>query len=140
MLTENVFVDTGAWVALADIDDTYHKQASAIYPSLLRQYKALLTTNLVIAESYILILKGLGHKAAAQFLDGISASTRIIKVYSTEDLEREAEGILKRYADHDFSYTDAVSFAVMKKYKVKKAFSFDAHFTVMQFIKIPEMK
>jgi len=134
---ESIFVDTGAWVALADEDDSHHKNAASIFPSLLKTYKGLITSNLVIAESYILILKGLGHNAAIDFLDKINSSPRIIRIYSTSDLEREAEETLKKYLDQDFSYTDAVSFAIIKRQKIKQAFSFDKHFQTMGFVRVP---
>jgi predicted nucleic acid-binding protein len=133
----DIFVDTGAWLALADEDDTHHKNAASVFPSLLKMCKGLVTSNFVIAESYILILKELGHNAAIDFVDKINSSPRIIRVYSTPDLEREAEEILKNYADQDFSYTDAVSFAIMKRQKIKKAFCFDRHFQTMGFVRVP---
>jgi predicted nucleic acid-binding protein len=34
-------------------------------------------------------------------------------------------------------YTDAVSFALMKRLKIKKAFSFDKHFMISGFANIP---
>jgi predicted nucleic acid-binding protein len=134
---ENIFVDTGAWLALADEDDAHHKDAAAIFPSLLKTSNGLTTSNLVIAESYVLILKNLGHKAAVDFLDNMNGSPRIQKICSSSDMETEAEGILKKYSDQDFSYTDAVSFAIMKTQKMKKAFAFDKHFQTMGFMKVP---
>ena len=35
-------------------------------------------------------------------------------------VEKDAERILAKYSDHKFSYTDAVSFAVMKKRNIKE--------------------
>lgn len=137
MYRELVFVDTGAWVALADEDDEHHEDAVSIYPLLLKTSAKLLTSNLVIAESYILIVRSLGHDAAIAFLDKINGSPRIVRVSSNSDLEKEAEGILKKYQDQDFSYTDAVSFTIMKRQKIKKSFSFDKHFQTMGYIKIP---
>ncbi|MBW2126650.1 MAG: DNA-binding protein, partial [Deltaproteobacteria bacterium] len=55
MENRTVFIDTGAWFALADKSDAYHEQAVAIYPGLLRGFHHLTTTNLVVAETYILI-------------------------------------------------------------------------------------
>jgi len=131
---ESIFVDTGAWFALADEDDAHHKDAASIFPSLLQSYKELVTSNLVVAESYILILKGLGHNAAVDFLDHMNGSPRIKRLHATFDIEKEAEEILKRYIDQDFSYTDAVSFTIMDKFKIKKAFTYDKHFQIMGFI------
>jgi predicted nucleic acid-binding protein len=133
---ESIFVDTGAWFALADEDDAHHKDAASIFPSLLQSYKELVTSNLVVAESYILILKGLGHNAAVDFLDHMNGSPRIKRLHATFDIEKEAEEILKRYIDQDFSYTDAVSFSIMNKFKIKKAFTYDKHFQTMGFVMV----
>jgi uncharacterized protein len=51
--------------------------------------------------------------------------------------EKEAEETLRKFADQDFSYTDAVSFAIMKEQSIKKAFSFDKHFQTMGFSRVP---
>lgn len=134
---ENIFVDTSAWVALADKNDVHYKKASSVYLSLLKTYKGLVTNNLVIAETYILILKELGHKAALNFLKGVRSSPRISKIYSNEETEAEAEKILIKYEDQDFSYTDTVSFAIMKRFNIKKAFCFDKHFKIAGFETIP---
>ncbi len=134
---ESVFVDTGAWIALADTDDDYHAQATKILPSVLKDFRNVLTSNLVIAESYILMLHELGYRASQEFLNNITASFRIKVIYSTQEVEEDAKAILKKYTDQDFSYTDAVSFAIMKKHKIEKAFSFDKHFTTAGFTRIP---
>lgn len=130
---ENVFVDTSAWIALADKNDTHHKKAVQLYYTFLKTSKSLVTSNLVIAETYILLLKELGHKAALSFLESVKTSPRILRVFSNENIETEAEKILKKYIDQDFSYTDAVSFALMNNMGIKKAFSFDKHFITAGF-------
>ena len=137
MPLEDIFIDTSAWIALVDKDDSYHKEAASSYPPLLKNYRNMITSNLVIAETYIIILNELGHKPAIDFLEKLKASPRILKVYSNEDTEEEGELILAKYSDQDFSYTDAVSFVVMKRQKIKKAFSFDKHFLIAGFVSVP---
>ena len=138
MASENViFVDTSAWMALADKDDSHHKEAASAYYSLLKTQRSLVTSHLVIAEAYMIILKELGHRPALDFLERIKASPRILKIYSNEDIEAEAEEILAQYRDQDFSYTDAVSFVIMKRQKIRKAFCFDKHFITGGFVKVP---
>jgi uncharacterized protein len=137
MIPEEIFVDTGAWVALADKDDFHHKQAVSLFPSLLKTKRSLVTSNLVIAETYIILLKELGHRAAMSFLERLKASPRIKKVYSDENIEEEAEGILRKYSDQDFSYADVVSFVMMRRHRIKTAFCFDSHFSTFSFIVIP---
>ena len=137
MVLEDIFVDTSAWIALVDKDDSHHKEAASSYPSLLKNHRNLITSNFVIAETYIIILNELGHKLAIDFLEKLKASPRILKIYSNEDIEEEAEPILVKYSDQDFSYTDAVSFVIMKRQKIRKAFSFDKHIVIAGFVNIP---
>ncbi|MCK9417966.1 MAG: PIN domain-containing protein [Nitrospirae bacterium] len=134
MSLEVIFVDASAWIALADRDDANHKKAAAVYPSLLTENIRLITSNFVIAETYIVLLKELGHAAAISFLERVKTSPRITRVYSTEDLESEAQTMLGKYRDQDFSYADAVSFTIMKRQKIIKAFAYDKHFLSAGFI------
>lgn len=134
---ENIFIDTGAWVALADRDDDCHRRAVSVYPSLLKSCRALVTSNLVVAESYVLVLHALGHTTAMGFLEKIHASPRILKIYSNEEIESDAKDILRKYTDQDFSYTDAVSFAIMRMQRIEKVFCFDKHFLTAGFVRIP---
>ena len=46
------------------------------------------------------------------------------------------EEILRKYSDQDFSYTDAVSFAIMRRQRIRKAFCFDKHFATAGFLNI----
>jgi predicted nucleic acid-binding protein len=132
-----LFVDTGAWYALADRSDQHHNEAVEIYPKLLSGNLPLKTTNLIISETYILIRRGIGYQAAIAFLENIASSPRVIKIYSDRMLEETAESILRQYQDQDFSYTDAVSFVVMEHYGITEAFSFDKHFVTAGFTLIP---
>ena len=132
-----LFVDTGAWYALADRSDQHHNEAVEIYPKLLSGNFPLKTTNLVIAETYILIRRGIGNQAAIAFLENIASSPRVVKIYSDSIFEEAAESILRQYQDQDFSYTDAVSFVVMKQNGITEAFSFDKHFVTAGFTLIP---
>ncbi len=136
-MSAELFVDASAWIALADADDQNYSAAAKLYPDLLKNYRRLVTTNLVVAEAYILIRRELGHKAGMTFLNRIKASPRIERVYADAELEKQAETILGRYQDQLFSYADAVSFALMRERGMDEAFAFDKHFIVAGFTLLP---
>ncbi len=136
-MAREIFVDAGAWIAVADADDRHHVEAVQTYPRLFRDYQRVVTTNLVVAEAHVAIRRGLGPEAALKFLHGIGHSSRIEKVYSTAALEQAAEDILRRYADQDFSFADAVSFALMRQRGITHAFAFDKHFSTAGFVLVP---
>lgn len=63
-MAREIFVDAGAWIALSDRRDKYHMPAAQFYPILVREYRSLVTTNLVIAEAYVTIRRVGGHNPA----------------------------------------------------------------------------
>jgi predicted nucleic acid-binding protein len=136
-VAREIFVDTGAWLALADSRDPYYRAASTVYPRVKRRWPQLVTTNLVAIESYNLIRQRSSHATAMRFLLTVRNTARLLKVYADADLEAAAEEILRRYADQDFSYTDAVSFALMRQRGIAAAFTFDHHFLIAGFVLVP---
>jgi uncharacterized protein len=138
MAEDRAFVDTGAWLAVLDPRDQYHVPASAYFRRAIEQQVQFHTTNLVIAETYSLLQRRVGHRTAIQFLDLIGASQRLTRVSSTPALEAKAEIVLRRHSDQSYSYVDAVSFCVMEEQKVRLAFAFDRHFETMGFVRQPQ--
>lgn len=132
-MAREIFVDASAWIALADKNDNWHAQAAKIYLELLRSYHRLATTNLIIAETHIALRQRLGFLSAMGFLLRVRNGTRLVRISSTENLEIRAETILAQYDDQDFSYTDAVSFALMQERDITDAFTYDQHFRVLGF-------
>lgn len=137
-MEREIFIDAGAWIAITDSRDKYHKAASKLYKNIIQEQRNLVTTNLVVAEAYIIIRRTGGHDPAVHFLRAIRGSARLLKIYSDASVESEAEGILEKYSDQDFSYADAVSFVVMKDREIKEAFAFDQHFLTAGFELLPD--
>lgn len=136
-MSRDIFIDSGAWIAVIDVRDKYHKAAKEEYFRLVGERKNFITTNLVIAEAYILIRRTGGHTQSIRFLRSLRGSPRLERVYSDARLESIAEEILEKYADQDFSFTDAVSFAAMQERRIEQAFTFDSHFATMGFQQLP---
>jgi uncharacterized protein len=118
---------------LADAGDRRHLQATQVLRRTLGDKQRLITSNHVVGESYTLLRIRLGYIAAQEFLRRVRASTRTQRVFVPEAWETEAEAVLTRFADQDFSYVDATSFVVMRKLSLDSAFAFDHHFAVAGF-------
>jgi len=132
-----VFVDTGAWFALQATDDVHHAIARRTLPALLNVSPSLVTSNLIVGETYTLLRLAKGYRAAKRFLDTVAQSGRLERLLITENLERDAYEILHRYADHPFSFVDATSFALMRHQRIRYAFAFDSHFPTAGFLRVP---
>lgn len=74
-----------------------------------------------------MVLTRLGRDLAARTLDGLYASSvRIIR--PTERDETRAREIIHQQRDKDYSYADAISFAVMERIHIRRAWAYDHHF------------
>jgi predicted nucleic acid-binding protein len=119
-----VLADTSAVYALMDRDDAFHRKAVAILRAMPRKGQTPLLTNFILAESHALLLCRLGAPFARRWL--LEQAWRVEAVLPRD--EEAAKDIVRRYADKEFSYTDATSFAVMERLGIAAAFGCDIHF------------
>jgi predicted nucleic acid-binding protein len=132
-----IFVDTGAWFAIQTTNDTHHELARRTLPVLVEASHSLVTSNLIVGETYTLLRLSKGYREAKRFLDTLAQSAKLERVFITESLERQAYEILHRNADHPFSFVDATSFALMRQQRIRHTFAFDSHFAAAGFLRIP---
>lgn len=129
-----LFVDTSAWYAAADRGDRDHARMASAFRLAVRSGRRLVTTNLVVAETHVLLLRRLGRDEALAFVRAAGSPPNLV-VESSQELERAAVGKwLEGFADQDFSYADAVSFAVMASRGIREALTLDHHFSAAGFI------
>ena len=128
-----LFVDTSAWVPLLLRRHPDHAALTSALRQRVARGERIVATNLVLAETYTLLLYR-GHRAAAlTFLQAARELPNVV-VTSTPDLERRAvTEWLEPYDDQDFSFADAVSFAVMKERRIARALTLDKHFVTAGF-------
>jgi predicted nucleic acid-binding protein len=129
---QGVFVDTSAYVALAVLSDQNRARATSIARGVARQRADLYTTNFVVAETHAFVLARAGRVAARRMLERIDRGSGLIVRVEPDD-ELNARSILDRYDDKDFSLVDAMSFAVMDRLGIRRAFAFDRHFSQYGF-------
>ena len=122
-----IFVDTGAWFALAVREDPDHPAAAAF---LDRNSEPLITTDLVAVETMTLLRygdrrrSGLASIVGDDLWEGRAARLHLC----TSDDILAAREIFRTFSEKSFSFTDCASFAVMQTLRIERAFAFDGHF------------
>ncbi len=139
-MTLPIFVDTSAWIAVSDSGENTHQAVTTLYKQLLKSSVRLITSDLVIAESQILLRRRMGANAANIFLDSVNYSPSIEIVFLDSETELAAKKVLEKFSDQELSFTDAASFAIMKSHKMRTAFTLDKHFAIVGFRTIPESR
>lgn len=138
MKARRVLVDTGAWLAAFHRRDQDHLQAATILRQLRSERTRLVVTDLVLAELHLHLLHGFGCHRAAQHAEAIVSDPLVEEIFVDRELQTAAfDNWIHRFDDQDFTFTDAVSFAVMEAGRMATAFTFDVHFSVAGFRMLP---
>lgn len=124
------FVDTGAFLALFHQNDQHYREAGPLWRSL--ELPAV-TSNHVIAELAKLLAHRAGYRFAVDTIADIYLSETFRILSSTREDEIAALQWMRKYADQGVSFTDCVSFVLMRRYRIRTAFTFDRHFRVAGF-------
>lgn len=126
-----VFVDTTAFYALLDVRDDYHDRAVRESAALYEAGAELITSNYVVAESCALVQKRLGMKSVGVFRSGMLPF--VIVHWVTEAIHEDGFNYFLACGRSGPSFTDSVSFSLMRKLRVDTAFTFDKHFADQGF-------
>ncbi|MGE5577460.1 MAG: type II toxin-antitoxin system VapC family toxin [Syntrophothermus sp.] len=117
-------MDSSAVVALLVKNDGKHPEAVAALQHFTKQHAELILSNFVVAEIYNLIIARTYPSKAREWL---LSNTWPVEAITYSD-EKRARWLIEKYADKDFSYTDATSFALMERLEFDLAFTYDQHF------------
>ena len=93
---------------------------------------ALVTSDHVLVETWLLLRHRLGRHAAEGFWRSLSHGAARVESVGPADLDVAWE-IGTAFADQDFSLVDRTSFAVMRRLGLVRVASFDDHFAVFRF-------
>lgn len=128
-----IFLDSGAFVALWLSQDGKHAAAAAALARLKEGRERLLTSNFVLDEALTLAARRAGGRFAAERGRRVLASQALSVLRPEADDELAALDLVEKYADQGVSFTDAVSFVLMRRHRVRRAFTFDQHFSLAGF-------
>lgn len=128
--SELVFVDSGAWIALALSRDPLHAQAVEQWEQLCSAGAKLHTSIPVVIESFTFLERNANRDVAMVWKDAVyKPGTVKLLPCELRDLEHSWEYFRRRDL-HKLSAVDATSFAIMKRARIRLAFTFDHHFAM----------
>jgi predicted nucleic acid-binding protein len=130
---ELVFVDTGAWIALALTRDPLHPRAAETWAQLASAGARLHTSVAIVVETFTFLDRNTERSVALAWKNSLKAVPRFRVVpYTPRDLEH-AWTYFERPDFHKLSAVDALSFVLMAQRRIRVAFAFDAHFAAAGF-------
>jgi uncharacterized protein len=127
----SVFIDTSALIALLDRDDPEHGRMSAAWLAGLESGEGLLTSNYVVLESCAVAQRRFGMAAVRVLLDEILPPAHVEWIQEKE--HTVGATALLAAGRRQLSLVDCVSFAVMRRLRVRHCLATDPHFAEQGF-------
>src|SRR5438477_4438559 len=130
---EAAFVDSGAWIALALSRDPLHPQAREQWDLLQHSGARLHTSVPVVIATFTFLDRNANRDVALAWKESIY-KLGAVKILPCElrDLEQSWE-YFQRADLHKLSAVDATSFVIMRRSRIRLAYTFDHHFAVVGF-------
>jgi predicted nucleic acid-binding protein len=131
-----LFVDSGAWIALALTRDPLHDRAREQWERLAGMGAKLHTSVPVVIETFTFLDRNANRDVALAWKDSVYKTARV-KIVACELRDLEQSWSYFQRADlHKLSAVDATSFAVMRRARIRLAFAFDHHFAAAGFVMV----
>ncbi len=123
-----IFVDTSFFKALIDDKDIFHNEAVQKLAELKDSGVNFVTSNFILDESFTLIRVKCGLKLALELKRYLEESSIVLKIarVTVADEAGAWKWFLKDWSK--LSFTDCVSFALMKRLGLKNVAAFDNDF------------
>ncbi len=128
-----IFIDTGAFLGRYLARDQYHRRALNGWKRLGEQGERCFTSNLILAETFTLLARRAGYAFAGQRARNLLGSGLLVVLRPDQAADVAALSFFEKYADQQVSFTDCVSFVLMRNNKLKRVFTFDRHFRAAGF-------
>jgi len=128
MAAAEVFMDSAGFLALWDAGDEHHASALQLQERLLSKHRRFLTTEYIVDETATLLLVRHSHRAAVDFLETIARSEALRLEWIDPARFQAAVAWFRKHSDKEWSFTDCVSFSVMRELRLRDAFTTDHHF------------
>lgn len=130
---EPVFVDTGAWIALALTQDPLHERARETWAELRSSAARPHSSVAIVTETFTFLDRNASRAVALQWKDSLATlSTLKVLPCTAKDLDRSWR-YFERPDLHKLSAVDALSFVLMTDRRIRIAFAFDSHFAAAGF-------
>src|SRR5882724_5823958 len=130
---EAVFVDSGAWIALALARDPLHARAREQWDALHQAGAKLHTSVPVVIETFTFLDRNANRDVALEWKQAIHRPGAVgLLACELRDLAQSWD-YFRRADLHKLSAVDATSFAIMRRARIRLAYTFDHHFSVVGF-------
>jgi predicted nucleic acid-binding protein len=133
-MASDVFIDTSGFYALLVGGDDRHGEAAEFLRLSAAKKRRFVTTDYVVDETATLLqARGL-QWLVARFFDSVFSSTACRVAWMDAERFNRTRVLFLRSLERRWSFTDCMSFVVMKELRLRDALTKDEHFKDAGFV------
>jgi predicted nucleic acid-binding protein len=129
-----ILADTSFWFALQERRERHHGEARTLARRV--RQERVIVSNHIFGECWTLLRRRSGHRAAVGFIDRVGRLPNVESFHVDTELEDDAWTWLRRHGEREYSFVDAISFALMRRHGIREALAFDGDFSAAGFIEL----
>jgi len=130
---KKLLIDTGAFLAQRNPSDQHHVAAQSAFQELADSATLLFSTEHILDETLTLLARRESYAYAARTGAELLSSRALRWLDATAADWDAALAAMRKFADQSVSFTDCLSFVLMKREGIKDVFAFDRHFRAAGF-------
>lgn len=139
-MTRSVFIDTSAWISYSLSNQPRHSTIKKLIKQLPKDGVIVYTSNDVIDETVTRLVYHTNPQIVDKFINFVEkgiGTHSIIQLWVDEQIQTEAFGLVRKFAEHKLSLTDATTYVLMKRYHIDSIISLDSDFTKVGLSTLP---
>ncbi len=133
-MTRELFVDTSGFFALLVVKDPQHGIAERILRRAQGEKRRLITTDYVLDEITTLLKTRGAAELVEPLFERVFQSQACRVEWTSEARFGKVRAFFRKHSDQDWSFTDCLSFCVMKEFGLREALTTDSHFKQAGFV------
>jgi len=137
-VSNTLFVDTSAFLALSDSDNPHHDGAGEYVKSLFGETTRIVSSSLVVEDAATQIRDRLGAGKAKKFLDYFEKEGIVLLKHNDSVHLRAKDMFLEHADDQELVFYDFIKVALMHYYHTRKIFTFEEKFDKLNVIRVPK--
>lgn len=124
-------IDTSAWLVLLLTNEKFHQEFEAIFRKEQKNGTIFYTTNDIIDETVTRLIYDNNYRVAILFMKLLEDSLKkrtLTQLWTDEQIQLEAFEIIQKFKEHELSFTDATSVAIMRRFNIDLILTLDSDF------------
>ena len=133
-MASDVFIDTSGFYALLVRGDDRHQKSIDLMHQAAQVKRRFVTTDYVLDETATLLQARGRPELVTRFFVSVFGSRACRVIWMDPDRFDRTRALFVSHLGQEWSFTDCVSFVVMKELRLREALTKDAHFRAAGFL------